>query len=283
MEIPPNLISDSTLIQETFDLLSAGDGRASFSNIADSVFRLSNLDAELAARLIEDLVGNDPRFSFEETQLALNSNLQELRPLSDIEFVVLDVEAVVARHMPARIIELGAYRLKHGEIVDEFQTLINPEVRIPRFISTLTGITDEMLKNAPLFPETLNEWLEFAGDAVLVAHNAAFDLDLLNAEIARCFPGYRMRNAELCTVDLARRIIRNADGHNLDALAEHFGIDIDERHRAGSDALATARLFQRLLEELELQGVTTLNETRVFRTTHKSPAKASELNLALNL
>src|SRR5207245_3566795 len=92
MAIPRNLISDSTLIQDAFDLLSANGGRASFADIANSVFCLSHPEEELAAKLVVDLIAHDPRFTIDETHLALNADSQELRPLPEIEFVVLDVE-----------------------------------------------------------------------------------------------------------------------------------------------------------------------------------------------
>src|SRR5450759_1092308 len=192
-----NLISDSALIQETFDLLSKHGGRAAFTEVVDVVFRLAHADKELAASLVGDLVRGDPRFSLEATHLTILDDPIERRPLSEIDFVVLDVEAIGARGVPAKIIELGAYHVRSGKIIDEFQTLIDPGVPLPRFIAALTGISDDMLKGAPKFAEIADAWLEFAGDAVLVAHNSTFDLALLNREIARLFPGCRMRNAEL--------------------------------------------------------------------------------------
>ena len=284
MVIPRNLISDSTLLQDAFDLLSANGGRASFADIANSVFCLSHAEEELAAKLIIDLIAHDPRFTIDDTHLALNADSPELRPLAEIEFVVLDVEAVTIRSQQAKIIELGAYRLKAGTIIDEFETLINPEVPLPRFIANLTGISDEMLKHAPLFSEIVSSWLDFAGDAVLVAHNSDFDLRLLNLEIGRCFPGYRMCNAELCTVDLARRLMHNLDGHNLDALADHFGFEISRRHRAAGDAFATARLFIQLLDQLETHGVRNLAQARDFRAGKEAhDAGEIEMQLAFGL
>jgi len=276
-----NLISDSALVQETLELASKNGGRASFTEIVDVVFRLAHTDEELAASLVGDLVRGDPRFSIQATHLTLLDDPVERRPLTEIDFVVLDVEAIGARGVPARIIELGAYRVRSGKIMDEFQTLIDPGVPLPRFIAALTGISDEMLKGAPKFAEIVDEWLDFAGDAVLVAHNSMFDLALLNREIARVFPGCRMRNAELCTVKLARRLMRTLDSHNLDALAEHFGLEIAQRHRAASDARATAQLLLRLLDQLDAQGVHTLIEARSFHATGK--AAGSELGLELTL
>ncbi len=280
MEVPRNLISDSALVQETFDLLSANDGRAAFTEIADVVFRLSHTGEELAALLVADLIRNDPRFRIEAAHLAIVNDDTELRPLNEIDFVVLDVEAIVARTKTARVIELGAYRVRDGQIIDDFQTLINPDARLPRFIATMTGISDEMLAAAPKFAEIVNAWLDFAGAAVLVAHNSNFDLPQLNREIARVFPGCRMRNAELCTVNLARRLVSNSHGHNLDALADHFGIENPERHRAAGDALTTARILLRLLDQLEAGGVRTLAEARTFRANAKT--QGAELDLAAN-
>jgi DNA polymerase-3 subunit epsilon len=269
MQIPSNLVSDSALIQDTFDLLIANQGRASFALIANSVFCLSRADEDLTARLVADLIGSDSRFIFEEKHLALHCDRQQHRSLSETEFVVLDIEAIAGKAVPVRIIELAAYRLRSGKIIGEYQTLINPEAPVPRFIVSLTGISDAMLRSAPLFADVVVDWLDFVGDAVLVAHNSNFDLPLLNQEIARCFPGYRMRNDELCTVNLARRLMPDIEAHNLDALADYFGFEVHQRHRAGGDALVTARLFLQLLERLQRYGVRTLEQTRSFRLTAK--------------
>lgn len=282
MEIPPNLISDSPLLQETFKLLSDNGGRASFAEIADIVFRLTHAGDELAASLVSDLVRNDSRFRIDQTHLAISAESLEHRPLNEITFVVLDVEAIIARSRPARIIELGAYRVHNGEITAEFQTLLNPEVPLPRFVAVLTGISELMLSTAPKFAEIAGAWLEFAGDAVLVAHNSDFDLPLLNREIERVFPGHRMGNSELCTVNLARRLLQKSGGHNLDALAEHFGFEITQRHRAAGDAHATARLLLCLLGQLQQHGVRTLAEARTFSNANR-PASALDLQLALDV
>ena len=282
MEIPRNLISDSPLLQETFKLVSDNGGRAPFAEIADVVFRLTHAGEDLAASLVSDLVRNDSRFRLDRSHLAISEDSLELRPLHDITFVVLDVEAIVTRSRPARVIELGAYRVHDGQITAEFQSLINPDAPLPRFITTLTGISDEMLQQAPGFSEIVRPWLDFAGDAVLVAHNSDFDLPLLNREIERIFPGHRMGNPELCTVNLARRLLHNSGGHNLDALAEHFGFEITDRHRAAGDAHATARVLINLLELLREHGVTTLADARNFRLSEPSTGELG-LQLALDV
>jgi DNA polymerase III epsilon subunit family exonuclease len=283
MESHPNLIADSALVQETFELLSKNGGRAPLTEIVDVIFRLANVDEGLTGSLVADLVRNDSRFRIEAGHLAIIDDPNEHLPLNEIDFVVLDVEAIGAKGVPARIIELGAYHVRSGKIIDEFQSLIDPGVPVPRFITALTGISDEMLNGAPRFAEIVDAWLSFAGDAVLVAHNSTFDLALLNREIARVFPGCRMRNAELCTVKLARRMVRTLDSHNLDALVEHFGIEMVARHRAASDARATAELLLRLLDELESQGVHTLLDARAFHADSRAVGRDMGLQLALDV
>ena len=130
----------------------------------------------------------------------------EGRLLSEMEFVVVDVEAIGSRSTPTRVIEIGACRVRGGEIVAEYETLLNPGLPLPRFIADLTGINSDMLRTAPQFTDIAEPWLGFIGDSVLVAHNSNFDFTLLNQEINRVFPGCRMRNPELCTVQLARRV-----------------------------------------------------------------------------
>jgi DNA polymerase III epsilon subunit family exonuclease len=277
---PPNLISDSPLVQETFEFVRESGGRAECIEITKSIFHLHNATGQLAASLVADLVQNDPRFYIEDIFLAIKPDGIETQPLPDIEFVVVDVEAIAGKSMPTRVIEIGACRIARGAIVDEFETLVNPELPVPRFISTLTGITEDMLSDAPAFAAITESWLNFAGDAVLAAHNSTFDITLLNQEIARVFPGCRMRNAELCTVQLARRLIPNLEKHHLDALADHFGFQIAERHRAAGDARATARVLLHLLDELEIRGARTLQDARKLRAKHSSPQ--TELQLAFN-
>ena len=278
-----NLISDSALVQETFDLLSKNGGRLSVTEVVDVVFRLAHADEELAASLIGDLVRNDPRFNLEAGHLTVSNDPIEHCTLSEIDFVVLDVEAIGAKGLPARIIELGAYHVRSGKITGKFQSLIDPGVPLPRFIAALTGISDQMLQSAPKFAEIADAWLDFAGDAVMVAHNSKFDLALLNREIGRVFPGCRMRNAELCTVKLARRIMCDLDSHSLDALAQYFGLEIAERHRAASDALATAEVFLRLLDRLESGGVRTLLEARNFHVAPELAGAPMKLQSAFDV
>lgn len=285
MHFRRNLISDSLLVQETAELLGACGGCAGSVEIVDAVFKLSNVDSHLATRLISDLIGTDSRFEvLEGNKISLIQRDYDSRPLSATDFVVLDVEATGARLLPCRIIELGAYRVTDGKIVAKFETLLNPGGPIPRFIQMLTGISDEMVSSAPDFIDIAEEWLDFAGDSVLVAHNAPFDLRVLNHEIGRAFPGQRMGNSSICTIALARHLFPELRRYRLDSVADHFGIAIPARHRAGSDALATAQILIRLLAKLNELGIEDLGAARRFRlSTEVRAAAAHQSQLAFDV
>lgn len=267
--MPPytNLVSDSTLVQDTIDLLTCSGGRAAASEIVDVVFKLSHIDDELAGLLVADLIRNDRRFKIiENNTVELQEDDSHARLLKDLDFVVVDVEATGAKTPPNRLIELGAYRIRGGRIVDKFLSLVNPEIPIPRFVASLTGISNDMVKNAPVFADVAPNWLDFVSDSVLVAHNAPFDTNFLNHEISRVYPGHRMVNPHLCTVRLSRRALPDLSNHRLDTIASHFSIPIIHRHRAGSDALATAEIFLLLLVEMEeTHGIKDLAGARQFQ------------------
>ncbi|MGB9182109.1 MAG: exonuclease domain-containing protein [Pyrinomonadaceae bacterium] len=266
MQVRRNLISDSALLQETVELLRVCGGSAPATEVADIVLKLSDLEAELAALVIADLIKDDHRLRLlEGSVVQLDCEDVETRLLHESEFVVVDVETTGAKTPPCRIAEVGAYRIRDGRIVAEFQTLVNPQMEIPPFIVGLTGITNEMVKSAPLFEEVAAGWLDFVGEAVLVAHNASFDVRFLNHEIARVFPGYRMANAHLCTVKFSRSIFPGLLNYRLHTIADHFSIQIRNRHRAPDDALATAEIFLRMLVRLHEHGVRDLAEARRFK------------------
>jgi DNA polymerase III epsilon subunit family exonuclease len=271
-----NLVSNSTLVQDTIDLLTDSGGRAAASEIVDVVFKLSHIDDELAGLLVADLIRNDRRFKFgDNNTVELQEDNWDSRLLKELDFVVVDVEATGAKTPPNRLIELGAYRIRDGRIVDKFLSLVNPEIPIPRFVASLTGISNEMVKRAPVFAEVAPRWLDFVSDSVLIAHNAPFDTSFLNHEISRVYPGHRMVNPHLCTVKLSRRLLPELLNHRLDTIASHFSIPIVSRHRAGSDALATAEMFLFLLTKLqEEHGVKNLAAARDFQFIEPKPAEA---------
>ncbi|MDH3492459.1 MAG: exonuclease domain-containing protein [Acidobacteriota bacterium] len=254
----PNLISDSVLVNDTIDLLRASGGNASAVEIVDSVMKIASPDPQLADMLVGDLIETDPRLQLNNGQVQFiegNGN----RQLSEAEYVVFDFETTGAKTPPCRVTEIGAFRVSKGEIGESFHSLVNPEMPIPAFITSLTSIDDAMVENAPKFAEIAKDFLEFVGDAVLVAHNAMFDMRFLNVEIGRIHINYRVANPYLCTVRLARKLIPEIENHKLATVANYYSINLDNHHRATDDAKATSLIFLKLLDLLEEKGVEDLS------------------------
>jgi DNA polymerase III epsilon subunit family exonuclease len=266
-ELPLNLISESSVVADVAAWLRARGGRAHAPEVADFVLETTaDFPPQIAASFIQELVTGDARFRLtDDHHLELAVADDEARILAETDFVVVDVETTGAKTPECRITEIGAFRIRRNRIVGEFASLVNPDAWIPPFISALTGITNEMVQSAPRFNEIADEWLRFAHGAVLVAHNASFDIRFLNCEIARIYPARRMANPHLCTVALSRRILPSLASHRLDAVADHFDISITDRHRATGDALATAHIFMRMLDLLHAHDVHVLAAARKFK------------------
>jgi DNA polymerase III epsilon subunit family exonuclease len=275
-----NLVPDSALNQEMIQLLRTSGGRAPADEVAGAVLQLPGIDLPSAVLLLSELVREDWRLTLdaESGELLLDCEDHDLRPLDQTDYVVFDVETTGPKLPPGRVMELGACRVQGGQIVSEFQTLLNPRAPIPPFVSRLTGITESMVRSAPTFEEVADEWLLFAGDAVLVAHDAPFDVRSVNHEVSLVHPGRRMANTYLCTVTLARRLYPELGFYRLHALAEHFGVPLPNHHRAASDALATAGVFLRLLEDLRQHGVTNVGSARRFNA--KTPRRPKRKGVA---
>jgi len=260
----PNLVSESLLINLTIDFLISIGGRASAVMVVDYVMKIKKPEPNLARLLVSDLIDRDPRLCMINDQVELVGVDHERITLADTGFVVFDLETTGAKAPPCRITEIGAYRIRDGRIAEEFHTLVNPEMPIPRFITMLTGISDEMVIDAPRFCDIVSEFLDFIGDSVLVAHNARFDMGFLNHEIGRVYEDYRVGNPSLCTVQLSRRLLPQIENHKLNTVANYFSIELLNHHRAGDDAKATAEIFVNLLADLHIRGIRDLGSARRF-------------------
>jgi len=270
-----NLVPDAALVQETVQHLRANGGRDTSVAVAEAVLQIPDPDPSLATTLLSELVREDWRVGVcEEThEVELLCEDDDCRRLEEADFVVFDVETTGPKTPPCRIMELGACRVSGGRIVAEFRTLVNPRMPIPPFISSLTGISDQMVAGAPLFEEVAADWLAFADLSVLVAHNAVFDVRFINHELSLVFPGRRMPNAHLCTVSLARRLMPELKSFRLQALASHFSVAHRYRHRAGDDARATAEVFLFLLEHLRRSGVSDVGGARRYKSSAQRRAR----------
>jgi DNA polymerase-3 subunit epsilon len=176
-------------------------------------------------------------------------------PLADVRFAVVDVETTGgAAWRGHRIIDISIVEVQGGRIVDEYQTQVNPGSAIPPVIVSLTGITTKMVSVAPYFDHVADEIGERLTGRVFVAHNASFDWSFVSAELLRA-SGDAPDVPKLCTVRMCRRLVPELRRRNLDVVTRHFGVEIHERHRAYGDALATARVLLRLLDEAAGRGI----------------------------
>ena len=162
-------------------------------------------------------------------------------------YVIVDVETTGGSPKNSRITELAMYKYDGKKIVDEFVTLINPEQPIPEFIVRLTGITDKMVSCAPRFFEVAKQIVDFTNDCIFVAHNVAFDYGMMRSEFKQL--GFDFRLPHLCTVRASRFVLPGHNSYSLGKISKELGIEINGRHRAGGDALATTGLFEILMKK----------------------------------
>jgi DNA polymerase-3 subunit epsilon len=204
-------------------------------------------------------------------------------PLHAVTFVVVDLETTGGGADTEAITEIGAVKVRGGEVLGEFSTLVDPGRGIPPLISVLTGITDLMVAAAPPLDGVLAAFLEFAGDAVLVAHNAPFDIGFLKAACARAGREWRAPRV-VDTALLARRVLTSDEVPDcrLGTLAVHFKTAARPVHRALADARATVEVLHGLIERLGPLGVHSLDELRSF-TTQVSEAQRRKRHLAEQL
>ncbi len=172
------------------------------------------------------------------------------------DFVVFDIETTGFSPVNNRIIEIGAVKVCGGQVTERFSTFVNPQVPIPFEIEKLTGIRDDMVTDAPLIEEVLPRFLEFCRGAILVAHNAGFDMSFMLENARR--QGLPMEHPYIDTVGIARVLLPNQAKHTLDAVAKTLNISLENHHRAVDDAECTAWIFVKLIQMLEEKDIHTL-------------------------
>ena len=206
----------------------------------------------------------------------------ESLPLSEVEFCVVDLETTGGSSDYNSITEIGAVKYRAGEEVGRFTTLVNPGCAIPPFIVLLTGITDTMVTNAPAIEDVLDDLLEFIGDAVLVAHNARFDIGFINAALVHD-GREKLANRVLDTVGLARRLVGGeVENCKLSTLAASLGFAHQPSHRAINDVLATGDLLHHLIERAAGFGVFDLDDFAAMSKIGTHP-QAAKLKMTIDL
>ena len=255
----------SSLLQSAWEALEAGPLHA--VPLAERVLRLHG-NARAASAAVSALLGGDDRFQVGPDgawRLRSNRGPPPGPSLVRLRYAVVDVETTGGRYRNGhRMTELAIVDVRAGAVAGRFRTLLNPGRRVPYAAQRLTGIDSEMVAAAPTFDEVAEEVYRRIEGRVFVAHSAAFDWGWLRVQLADAL-GDVPQVERLCTVRLARRLLPGLGSHNLDAVSEHFRIPVHQRHRAYGDALATARVFLRLLDRAAALGIGDLHSLKKYR------------------
>ena len=240
------------------ELVEERRGPVFVEEAARRLFALRHAPVGMARSLLEEVVGEDSRLAWRGDAVGLADPPGTELALDRATFVVVDLETTGLRPGSARICEIGAVRVRELELEEEFDLLVDPGVPIGPAISALTGLRDADLRGSPHPAIAVRRFLEFAGDAVLVAHNARFDLAFLDRETER-LTGARLAGPVVDTVGLARRLLAGRTPRaGLASLAQFFGTAVRPCHRALPDAQATAEILLCLIGLAQERGALTV-------------------------
>lgn len=277
-------VAERTLLTErAADYLKSGP--ADSRSLIASVCQLSLLPEAVAEHMAVTLLRDQRGFArtpdgawrlSEPAAPAWRTASPETEPLlSALTFAVVDVETTGGRPENGdRITEIAVVTVRDGDVANVFETLVNPERAIPSFITRLTNISWEMVRDKSPFRDVCADVLSALDGNVFVAHNANFDWRFVSAEVARS-TGRELTGRRLCTVRLARRLLPQLRSRSLDWVARHYSVEFPagRRHRAAGDALATAHCLLRLLDDARDRGCERWSELERFLATPPSRGK----------
>jgi DNA polymerase-3 subunit epsilon len=242
------------------ELVEARHGPVPAEDAARMLYSLRHVPAGLARSLLADVVEGDARLSWRGANVGLADEPGTTLLLESATYVVVDLETTGLSPGSSSICEIGAVRVRGLELEERFETLVNPRRPLPAAIAALTGINPRELRGAPPVELAVRRFLEFAGDAVLVAHNARFDIGFLDREVER-LTGRRIAAPVVDTVWLARRVLAGrVQRVGLASLAHFFGTSTRPCHRALADAEATAEILLALIGLAQERGASTVAE-----------------------
>ena len=249
-----------------------------FARTADGAWRLSEPAAPRWRVPAQDAEGGVAELTAEHTaeHTAERTKGEETEPLlASLSFAVVDVETTGGRpHAGDRITEIAVVTVKDGAVAGVFETLVNPERSIPPFITRLTNISWEMVRDKAPFRDVCADIVNVLEGHVFVAHNANFDWRFVSAEVGRS-SGRELTGRRLCTVRLSRRLLPQLRSRSLDWVARHYGVEIPHgmRHRAAGDALATAHCLLRLLDDAKSHGCARWSDLERFLASGSATPK----------
>jgi DNA polymerase III subunit epsilon len=255
-----------TLVRRAFDLLDALGQPLTEAVLIQQLFGADGKQQLWTVLLRQTLRGS--RLFEEQGDLSAGEEVRWLlaawhrtqQALDDVTFVVIDTETTGLRPGSDRVIEVAAVRICGGKIIGSFQSLLNPQRRLPSFIERFTGITQEMVADAPLAAQVMPALLEFIDGAPLVGHNIGFDVNFLSHEADRLGLSFPLDGFD--TIPLARRFLPGLKRFKLDMVAAYLQIQTANRHRAFGDAEVTAEVFMCILALAQQQGISTLGYLR---------------------
>lgn len=257
----PGLVANpsGTLVDRALTYLATGP--ADSLAIAREVLGLPTATRAIADRVAVALLGAHPEVRrLVDARWSLSRDDAGSPKIETCTFAVVDVETTGSGAAGRdRIIEIAVAVLSRGRVELVFESLVNPGRPVARYVRQLTGITDEMVRDQPRFAEIADALVAALAGHVFVAHNMRFDWAFVSGEL-RDATDLVLAGPRLCTVQLARRLVTGLKSRGLDSLARYFGVEIAARHRAGGDAVATARILQRLLDLAAERGAVTLDD-----------------------
>jgi DNA polymerase-3 subunit epsilon len=265
---------ESTLLDRVLQVLREGPRPA--GTLCQGVIGLAGASDAVCERIAIALLGADPRVrQLTDGRWGLVPEAQGSPLLDDCAFAVVDVETTGMRAGGGdRITEIAVVVVHGGRREVVIDSLVNPGRPIPPAICAITNITNAMVRDAPTFTEVVDQVVAALAGRVFVAHNARFDWGFVSAEVRRA-RDLALDGPQLCTVRLARRLVKGVRSCGLDNLTQHFGFDNPARHRAAGDALVTADLLARLLRLAREEGAHTLQDLSAIalRRRSRSPRK----------
>ena len=252
---------DTLLTSRALDYLAAGPADA--RTLISHVCQLPNMPAAIAEHMAVALFAGHSRFRRQaDGRWGVIAELPAVEiasrdTLASLSFAVVDVEATGGGlHRGDRITEVAVVEVRDGVAKTLLETLVNPERSIPPWVTRLTNINWDMVRDAPSFREICDQLLGVLDGRVFVAHNATFDWRFLSMEVHRV-TGRMLDGRRLCTVRLARQLLPQLRRRSLDYVSLYYGVENTARHRAGGDARATAGVLLRMLEDVRLRGCAT--------------------------
>ncbi len=204
---------------------------------------------------IKVIYGVEAYFAPDKDPCVFNSKGQNI---DDTVYSVLDLETTGISYLTEKITEIGIIKIKNGEVLDTFETFVNPEKHIPEKVQEITHITDDMVKDAPTIEEILPKMIEFIGDSVVVTHNTDFDVSYLKYNYEQY--GYKFNNTYLDTLRLAKAMFPEYKRYKLGLIADHLGIVVEVAHRALDDVKTLVQVFNKMVENAKGKKATTIDD-----------------------